>query len=477
MAAAAAANSIPPKPTPPPRFPTHRTVADLPQHVLILCEVISTTPPHEMEARLAATEVLPEPETVHQVLKLSYNSPSAAAKFFKWADMSRKQTGYSWNLMVDLLGKNNLFEPMWDAIRSMKQEGLLSLTTFVSVFENYAVARRFDEAVMTFDVMERYGIQPDIIAVNSLLSAICREDNQTVKALEFFEKIKASITPDADSFAILLEGWEKEGNIAKAKNTFGEMVIRVGWSSQNMFAYDAFLNTLVRGSQADEAIKFLHLMKGRNCLPGLRFFSNALDIFVKQNDPAHAITMWDIMVDSGLVPNLQMYNTMIDLFTRNNYIDNAFRLLDSMAFYGAFPDSLTYNMIFECLIKNKKIPEVGKFFTEMVKNEWPPTCENFTAGIKILFDGDDPEMAIEMWKYMVKINISPRDDSANTVLLGLCNMGRLADLRRFAEKMIDERIIIYESTMTKAKNAFYKEGRSARELYDHILRKWKSSYT
>ncbi|KAL8536589.1 hypothetical protein ACS0TY_011970 [Phlomoides rotata] len=456
------------------RFPNHYTAVDVPPEARILCEIVATAPLHEVEARLASTKIQPEPEIMHHVLKLSYNTPNAAAKFFQWAGLSQKHTGYSWNLMVDLLGKNKLFEPMWDAIRSMKQNGLLTLTTFVSVFENYCVAGRFDEAVMTFDVMERYGIQPDIIAVNSLLSAMCREENQTVKALEFFDRIKVSIPPDADSFAILLEGWEKEGNVAKAKTTFGEMVVRVGWSPQYMFAYDAFLNTLVRESQGGEAIKFLQVMKGKNCLPGLRFFSNALDIFVKQNDSAHAILLWDIMVASGLVPDLMMYNVMIGLLTSNNDIDNTFRLLDGMVFHGAFPNALTYNMIFGCLIKNGKVREVGKFFIEMVKNEWDPTPANCAAAIKMLFD-DDPEMAIEIWKYMGENNISPRDDGANALLLGFCNMGRLSDLKRFAEKMIDERIIIYETTMTKLKNAFYKEGRSARETYDHILRKWKSS--
>ncbi|KAL2544390.1 Pentatricopeptide repeat-containing protein [Forsythia ovata] len=442
----------PANPQPQHPFPTYHTALDLPLQARLLCEIIDTVPIHDLEARLASTQIKPEPEMVQQVLKLSYNSPSAAVKFFRWAGLARKHSEHSWNLMVDLLGKNRLFEPMWDAVRSMKQEGVLSLTTFVSVFGSYCAAGRFGEAVMSFDVMERYGIQPDIIAVNCLLSAICREDNQTEKALEFFEKIKAKIPPDADSFAILLEGWEKEGNVAKAKTTFGEMVIR-----------------------ADEAIKFLQVMKGKNCLPGLKFFSNALDILVKQNDSARAILLWGIMVGSGLVPNLIMYNAMIGLLCNNNDTDNAFRLLDAMVFHGAFPDSLTYNMIFECLIKNKKVRQVGKFFNEMIKNEWNPTPENFTAAIKMLFDGDDPGMAIEIWDYMVQNSISPRDDAANVLILGFCSLGRLTEVRRFAEKMIDGKIIISESTMTKVKNACYKEGRSAREMYDNLLRKWKSS--
>ncbi|KAL2544459.1 Pentatricopeptide repeat-containing protein [Forsythia ovata] len=465
----------PANPQPQHPFPTYHTALDLPLQARLLCEIIDTVPIHDIEARLASTQIKPEPEMVQQVLKLSYNSPSAAVKFFRWAGLARKHSEHSWNLMVDLLGKNRLFEPMWDAVRSMKQEGVLSLTTFVSVFGSYCAAGRFGEAVMSFDVMERYGIQPDIIAVNCLLSAICREDNQTEKALEFFEKIKAKIPPDADSFAILLEGWEKEGNVAKAKTTFGEMVIRVGWSPLYISAYDAFLNTLLCGSQADEAIKFLQVMKGKNCLPGLKFFSNALDILVKQNDSARASLLWGIMVGSGLVPNLIMYNAMIGLLCNNNDTDNAFRLLDAMVFHGAFPDSLTYNMIFECLIKNKKVRQVGKFFNEMIKNEWNPTPENFTAAIKMLFDGDDPGMAIEIWDYMVQNSISPRDDAANVLILGFCSLGRLTEVRRFAEKMIDGKIIISESTMTKVKNACYKEGRSAREMYDNLLRKWKSS--
>ncbi|GFZ16290.1 hypothetical protein Acr_25g0006990 [Actinidia rufa] len=460
---------------PPPQYPTYLENPDVTPSARILCEVLTKASPQEVETALSSTGIVPVPEIVEEVLKLSYGFPAACVKFFRWAGMNQKHSPYAWNLMVDLLGKNRHFEQMWDAIRSMKQEGVLSVATFVSVFGSYCSADRLNEAVMTFDVMDRYGVTPNVVAVNSLLSAICREDNQTMKALEFFERIKTRISPDADSFAILLEGWEKEGNVAKAKNTFGEMVIRVGWSPENMSAYDAFLTTLVRGSQMNETIKFLQVMKGKNCLPGLKFFSNALDILIKQNDSAHAVLLWDIMVGSGLVPNVIMYNAIIGLLCNNNDIDNAFRFLDGMVFHGAFPDSLAYNMIFQCLIKNKKVREAGRFFFEMIKNEWPPTHSNCAAAITMFFDDDNPELAIEIWDYMIKNHVLPLEESANALLIGLSNMDRLSELRRFTENILDRRIDIHESTMTKMKTAFYKEGRSARDAYDSLSRKWKSS--
>lgn len=456
-------------------FPSHLDAPNVSPRARILCEVLTKAPLHDIDSALSATGISPLPEIVEEVLKLSYGSPSAAVKFFRWAGLSHKPSAYGWNLMVDLLGKNEQFEPMWDAIRSMKQEGVLTMATFVSVFGSYCVASRFNEAIMTFDVMDRYGIQPDVVAVNSLLSAICREDNQTSMALTFFDKIKTSIPPDGDTFAILLEGWEKEGNAAKAKHTFGEMVIRVGWSPQNMSAYDAFLTTLVRDAQVEEAIKFLQVMKKQNCLPGLKFFSNALDILIKLNDSSHVVPLWDIMVGSGLVPNLIMYNATIGLLCNNNDMDNAFRFLDQMALNGAFPDSLTYNMIFQCLIKNKKVRNAGKFFYEMIKNEFPPTHANCAAAIAMQFEGDDPEMAIEIWNYMIENRILPLDESANALLIGLRNMDRLSELRRFADDMLDRGVNIYESTMGKLKVAFYKEGRGARDTYDSLLRRWKAA--
>ncbi|XWS62286.1 hypothetical protein CRYUN_Cryun07bG0197200 [Craigia yunnanensis] len=458
----------------PQRFLTHLDASDISPTALVLCDLLTRTSPHDIESALSSTGIIPTSEVIQQVLGFSYNQPSSAVKFYCWAGRFVKPSAYAWNLVVDLLGKNQSFEPMWDAMRSMKQEGLLSLATFVSVFGSYCTAHRFSEATMSFDVMDRYGLQQDDVAVNSLLSAICREDNQMSVAIEFFDRIKMKIPPDGDTFSILLEGWEKEGNVAKAKNIFGEMVVRVGWSPNNISAYDAFFTTLVRGSHVDEAIKFLQVMKRHNCLPDLKFFSNGLDILVKQNDSIHIVPLWDTMVGGGLLPNLIMYNAVIGLACNNNDVHNAFRFLDEMLFHGAFPDSLTYNMIFQCLVRNKRVRKVAKFFVEMIKNEWPLTSSNYVVAIKMLLENDDPEMAIDIWNYLAENSVSPLEESANDLLIGLLNLGRLIEVKRFAETMLDRRINLFDSTMEKLKNVFYKKERSFRDMYDTLSRRWKA---
>ncbi|KAK9667663.1 hypothetical protein RND81_13G003400 [Saponaria officinalis] len=455
-------------------FPTYLDVAYVTPRTRILCEIISKNPNSDIESALNSSGITPSTEIVEDVLKLSYNSPDGAVGFFRWVGFTHKVSSYAWNLMVDLLGKNELFEQMWGAIRKMKEEGLLSIATFVSVFESYCKVRNFDDAMRTFDVMGKYGIEPDVVAVNSLLSAICREDNQTERAYEFFDRIKVNIPPDGDTYAILLEGWEKEGNVVKAKITFGEMVVRVGWDSKNMAAYNAFLTTLLRKSEVDEAFELLHVMRGKGCLPGLKFFSNALDILVKQNNFVPVAPLWDTMVGNGILPNLVAFNAMIGLLCKKSDIDNAFRFLDEMPFYGAFPDSLTYNMIFECLVNNRKVREIAWFFEEMTKNECPPTPGNCAAAVGMLFEHDDPETGHRIWDYVLENEDIPIDETANVLLIGLCKIRRFSAVKKFAYDMLDLKIVIEEATMRKLQKTLYKEGRSTRDIYDSVERRWKA---
>ncbi|KAK2661901.1 hypothetical protein Ddye_000475 [Dipteronia dyeriana] len=116
------------------------------------------------------------------------------------------------------------------------------------------------------------------------------------------------------------------------------MVDRFGWSPQHISSYETLLTTLIRKDLANEALKFLKVLKGENCLPGLSFLSTALDIFVKQNNSTHVVVLWDIMVGGGLIPNLIMYNAVMGLLCNNDDLDNVFRFLDNIVFHGAFPD-------------------------------------------------------------------------------------------------------------------------------------------
>ncbi|KAM0934033.1 putative tetratricopeptide-like helical domain superfamily [Dioscorea sansibarensis] len=440
----------------------------------VIWDILSHATPADVDSALSRCGIIPTTDLVDSILALSYSSPAAAIKFFRWSGLSLNHTPGSWNLMVDILGRNALFEPMWDAIRSMKHHSALSLSTFASAFSAYCSASRFKEAVMSFDVMDRYGVPQDSLAVNSLLSALFQNPDplSSQTAADFFDRIKSRVLPDPDTFDILLQGWERTGNVARAKNTFGEMVIRVGWEAATMSAFEAFLMTLIRGDQPDEAIKFLQVMKNNNRLPGIKFFASALDVLIDQNDSVHALALWEVMVvQGGLVPTHVMCNTIISQLCKSDMIQDAYNVFDGMTLNGVFPDSLPYNTIFECLIQNKRVHDAGSLFNEMRKNEQLPSPSNCASAIRMFFSEYNPIMAMEVWNYMLKEHVSPTDDAANEFLIGLKDLGRLSEVRYHAEFMLDKGIELHASTMDKLKAAFYKA--SKKDAYEHLARRKK----
>lgn len=459
----------------PQTFNSYLDIPDLPPKIRALCEIVAKTPSLAVEKVLGDSGIGVRQEDVEEVLKLSYGFPGSAVKFFRWSGHQLKDdhSPYAWNLVVDMLGKHSLFDAMWDAVKSMRKKGLLSLATFASVFSSYVLAGSLQEAIMTFEVMGQYGLPPDVVALNSLISAICR-DGKTLDAVDFLGNVKERIRPDPDTYAIVLEGWENEGNVTGARRTFAEMVREVGWDPANVPAYGSFLCTLLKGpSGICEALKYFRTMSDHRCYPGMKFFRNALEECIKHTDPKGANFIWEAMVGRlGCRPDTEMYNSMIALHCYTDHIDVAERLLDEMVYNGAFPDDRTYNILLQFLIQSRKLKEASIVFTEMVKNECVPSLANCKAAARNFIDTGDHHSAMKVWKWMVEYYRSDLDETGNTLIVGLLDLDRLPEAVKYAEDVIERGIRLSSSTLSKLKKSLSK----ARKVhaYDARSRKWRS---
>ncbi|KAK6125412.1 hypothetical protein DH2020_040839 [Rehmannia glutinosa] len=455
-------------------FISYTEVSSLPPKLKILCEIIAKTPGVTVERVLEDTGIRVSEEDVEEVLKFSYEYPGSAVKFFRWAgfQLNNKHSPYAWNLVVDLLGKNCLFDAMWDAIKSMRKESLLSLATFRSVFSSYVVANRVQEAILSFEAMDQYGVPRDTLALNSLLRAICR-DGATQQAMDYMMIVKEKLRVDAETYAILLEGWEKDGDVSRARETFSDMVIDIGWDTRNTPAYDSFLCTLLKGPEGmREVLKFLDTMRDRGCYPGMKFFKFSIDECVRKSDAKGAKVVWETMVGKNICrPDTVMYKSLISLYCNVKDFDSAERLLDEMVYNGAFPDSETYGLLFHFLIKHRRLREATPVFKEMVKNEFVPMQEDCITAVKTYVDAGDPHMGIKVWRFMIENFSSDLDETGNLLVVGLRDMNRVPEAVKCAEDMIDRGIKLNSATLSKLKQSLSKVGKAF--AYEELLRKWK----
>ncbi|KGN51046.1 pentatricopeptide repeat-containing protein At1g77360, mitochondrial [Cucumis sativus] len=470
-----------PSPHPPhknstPHFLSYLDFPNLPFQIKLMCEIIANSPSLDVEKALEDTGIHATQQDVEEVLKLSYRFPGSSVKFFRWSGrkLNDQHSPYAWNLIIDMLGKNLYFDPMWDAMKSMKSEGLLSLATFASVFSSYVVANRVKDAIMAFEVMDTYGCPHDVVAFNSLLSAICRDGN-TKDADEFLQIAKRKIRPDLDSYAIVLEGWESEGNTVCAKQTFGEMIEEIGWDPTNTPAYNSFLCVLLRDPNGlQRALVTFQRLKDKMCYPGFKFFKLALDECIKCGDIKSGKYLWNEIIQSiNFQPDTYMFNSMIALCCHQNDTDEARRLLDEMICFGAFPNAETYNLLFQFLLKGRKLRDASAIFDEMIKNEFIPSHANCNAAIRIYIESQDPNGAIKVWKCMLKNYDSDLEETGNFLIVRLQDQKRLPEAVKYAHEMVDRAIKLKDSTLAKLKHSLFEVRKES--MYDELMVKLKCS--
>ncbi|XP_061947464.1 pentatricopeptide repeat-containing protein At5g39710-like isoform X2 [Populus nigra] len=273
----------------------------------------------------------------------------------------------------------------------------------------------------------------------------------------------------------LLEGWEKEMNVASARTTFADMVSMVGWDPRNVPAYDTFLSTLLMGYDGlREAMKHFDTMKDRGCFPGVKFFRLALEECLKCNDVRAAMLIWETLVARvGFRPDIQLYNLMIAIHCYDNQTDIANKFLDEMIYNGVFPDSQTYNVLFQYLIKYKKLKEASFVLNEMIKNEFFPNKANCNAAIKAYMDSKEPYMAIKVWKCMMEnYGESDLEEAGNMLVVELRYHHMVPEAVKYAEVMIEKGIKLTSSSLSKLKQMLTEEKKPI--LYEELLRKWKA---
>ncbi|OAY63690.1 pentatricopeptide repeat-containing protein At1g71060, mitochondrial-like [Ananas comosus] len=472
-------------------FPSYLDAPELPAKLRLICELLASAPSAAaveplLDGAAASIPSLSHSDVEH-VLRLSYSHPGPALAFFRWSGarhLSHLHSPYSWNLLVDLLGKNLLFPPMWHALHSMHSLSLLSLATFASVFSSLASASASppDAPLQAFLSLPSFGLPRDSAALNSLLSALCRAGRaaDARAALPRAAAAAAGARPDADSFAILLEGCEADADPRAARQVLDEMLATLGWDPACAAAFDSFLVTLLGAGPSPaaglaDALQAFDAMRRNGCFPGMKFFRAAIRSCVAAHDPRAAAALWDALSSRpGCAPDTALYNSMISLQCSLGQAElaAALRYLDEMVFYGAFPDAETYDLLLHHLLRGRKLSEAAAIFMEMVRNEHCPSTGSCQSAVKIFLDAEDWETAEKVWRCMVENGLKPVEESGNMIVERLRGRGLLPEAWKFAEEVIDSGVKLYSSTLSKLRHSLTKVGKGS--IHEYLLIKWKA---
>lgn len=135
-----------------------------------ICKVMMSSPSVVLDTALDQSGVQVSPIIVEDVLMKFENAGMLSYRFFEWAGKQRNYTHSirAYHSVIESLAKIRQYQIMWDLINSMRRNGLLNVETFCIVMRKYARNQKVDEAVYTFNVMEKYGVPPNLAAFNGL---------------------------------------------------------------------------------------------------------------------------------------------------------------------------------------------------------------------------------------------------------------------------------------------------------------------
>ncbi|KAK9129138.1 hypothetical protein Sjap_009625 [Stephania japonica] len=404
-----------------------------------ICKIMMSCPQLGVEPHLNQTCIKLSPGLVEDILKRFHNAGMQAYRFFQWAG---KQPHYShtvraYHTIIASLAKIRQYQIMWDLVNDMRSKGILNVETFCVIMRSYARAHKLEEAIYAFNVMETYGLPPNLPAFNSLLSALCKSKNVR-KAQEIFDRMKEQFVPDSKTYTILLEGWGKDPNLPKARQIFNHMIHNGCYP--DIVTYGIMVDVLCKGGRVDEALGVVRDMDAQGaCTPTSFIFSVLIHTYGIDNRIADAVDTFLEMERNGVTPDIAVYNALIGAFCKVNRLKNAFRVLNEMNHRGVVPNARTCNIIMSSLIGRGDTDEAFRVFRRMIKI-CEPDADTYTMLIKMFCQSNELEMALKVWRYMSFRQFVPSMHTFSVLINGLCDKEKVSEACVFLEEMIEKGI-------------------------------------
>lgn len=380
---------------------------------------------------------------VSQLLHRFKDDWKSALGIFKWVESHPDYTPLpdSYDTMLDILGKMKQMEKMSALMEQMNRHHRVTIGSIAKTMRRLCGAGKWEDAVIIFDDLHRFGLEKNTESMNILLDTLCKE-NKVEQARKIFLELKSYIPPSAHTFNIFIHGWCKVNRVDEAHWTIQEMK---GYGyNPSVISYSTIIKSYCRHSNFNKVYELLDEMQAQNCPPNVVTFTTIMCYLTKNEEFDEALQIPKRMKSHGCKPDTLFYNAVIHALARAGRVEEAVYIFEvEMSSFGVLPNTSTFNSMIAMFCHHGRDQEAINVLRNMESSQLcKPDIQSFNPLLKLCFKTGKTDVWLgNMLDEMINKHHLSLDLSTYTLLIhGLCRANKCEWAYRLFQEMIAKEI-------------------------------------
>lgn len=341
-----------------------------------------------------------------------------------------------------------------------------SPTTYRILIKGLVDNGKLGKAMELKEEMTVKGFAPDPVVYSYLMLGLARNSDPD-GIFKLYEELKDKLNgfvEDGVVYGSLMKGYFMRGMEKEAMECYEEAVGENSRIKMSAVAYNSVLDALSKNGKFDEALSLFDTMikehnPPRRLTVNLGSFNVMADGYCAEGRFKDAIEVFRKMGDYRCSPDTMSYNNLIDQLCKNGMLAEAEELYREMGEKGVNPDEYTVGMLMDTCFKEGRPDDGAEYFKKMVDSGLRPNLAVYNRLVDQLVKLGKIDEAKSFFDLMMP-KLKMDDDSYKFIIKTLSEAGRLDDVLKIADGMLDDESIEFSEELQEfVKVELRKDGR------------------
>ncbi|KAJ6821960.1 pentatricopeptide repeat-containing protein [Iris pallida] len=321
------------------------------------------------------------------------------------------------NALINAFSEAGDIDEAMKAFQEMKESGCRPTTsTFNTLVKGYGIAGRPEESQRLVDTMPgEGGVRPNQRTYNVLINAWCDQKRLSEAWNVVYKMCSSGIRPDIVTYNTIAGAYADAGETKRAEDLVLEMEHEVRPNART-------LAVVVRGycreGKLEDALRFLHMMRGRGVLPNVIVFNTLIKGFLDVEDMAGVNEVLALMEGEGVKPDVVTYSHLLNAWSAMGLMTRCMEIFDRMVEDGIKPDAQVFSILAKGYVRAREPDKAEALLSIMEASSLPPNVVTFTTIISGYCSTADMESATRVYDRMREVGVSPNAKTFDTLIWG-----------------------------------------------------------